>query len=196
TEAHGIKGGAVVNLAHAEEAVRRAVELAEHDAGVQLRSVILAVSSGRPSSDFYAASVKVAGVSVTEGDIGRVLSAGSHHSTRPGRAVLHSMPIGYSLDGVRGVGEPRGMLGRQFGVDMHVVTADVAAARNLMLVAERCHLEVETMVAAPYVAGLAVMSDDEADLGAAVIDLGAGTTTLAVFTDGRFTFADGFALGG
>ena len=70
------------------------------------------------------------------------------------------MPIGYSFDGVRGVGEPRGMLAREFGVDMHVVTADVATARNLMLVVERCHLEVETMVAAPYVAGLAAIADD------------------------------------
>ena len=65
---------------------------------------------------------------------------------------------------------------------MHVVTADVAAARNLMLAVERCHLTVETMVAAPYVAGLAVLADDEADLGAALIDMGAGTTTMAVFS--------------
>jgi cell division protein FtsA len=106
------------------------------------------------------------------------------------------MPIGYALDGVHGVGEPRGMLAREFGVDMHMVTADVAAARNLMLVVERCHLEVETMVAAPYVAGLSAIADDEADIGAALIDMGAGTTTMAVFSSGRFTYADGFALGG
>ena len=74
------------------------------------------------------------------------------------------------------------MLAREFGVDMHVVTADVAAARNLMLVVERCHLEVETMVAAPYVAGLSAIADDEADIGAALIDMGAGTTTMAVFS--------------
>jgi cell division protein FtsA len=196
TEAHGIKGGAVVNLAEAEAAVRHAVDLAERDAAVQLHSVVLSVSSGRLSGDLYAASVNVAGSGVTEGDIGRALSAGSQHSVRPGRAVLHSIPIGYALDGVRGVGEPRGMLARQFGVDMHVVTADVAAVRNLMLVVERCHLEVETMVAAPYVAGLSVIADDEADLGAALVDLGAGTTTMAVFSGGRFTYADGFALGG
>ena len=106
------------------------------------------------------------------------------------------MPIGYALDGVHGVGEPRGMLAREFGVDMHVVTADVAAARNLMLVVERCHLEVETMVASPYVAGLSTIADDEADIGAAADRLGAGTTTMAVFSSGRFTYADGFALGG
>jgi cell division protein FtsA len=88
------------------------------------------------------------------------------------------------------------MLAKEFGVDMHVVTADVAAARNLMLVVERCHLAVETMVAAPYVAGLSVLADDEADLGAALVDMGAGTTTTAVFSSGRFIHADGFALGG
>src|SRR5258708_34818194 len=88
------------------------------------------------------------------------------------------------------------MLAREFGVDMHMVTADVAAARNLMLVVERCHLEVETMVAAPYVAGLSAISDDEADIGAALIDMGAGTTSMAVFLARRVTLADRFARGG
>ena len=115
---------------------------------------------------------------------------------RDGRAVLHSLPVGYSIDGANGIRDPRGMLGARFGVDMHVVTADIAAARNLMLAVERCHLVVEAMVASPYVAGLAVLADDEADLGAAVIDMGAGTTTMAVFLGGRFVHADGFALGG
>jgi cell division protein FtsA len=196
TESRGMKAGAVINLAEVEQAVRHAVELAERDASVQLESVVLSLSSGRPSSECYAVNVNVAGSGVTDGDIARALAAGCNHSVRPGRIVLHSMPIGYALDGVHGVGEPRGMLAREFGVDMHMVTADVAAARNLMLVVERCHLEVETMVAAPYVAGLSAISDDEADIGAALIDMGAGTTTMAVFSSGRFTYADGFALGG
>jgi cell division protein FtsA len=88
------------------------------------------------------------------------------------------------------------MLGARFGVDVHVATTDVTAARNLMLAVERCHLDVEAMAAAPYVAGLAVLADDEADLGAAVVDLGAGTTTLAAFQAGRLVHIDGFALGG
>jgi cell division protein FtsA len=196
TEARGMKAGAVINLAEVEQAVRHAVDLAERDASVQLESVVLSVSSGRPSSESYAVNVNVAGPGVTDGDVARALAAGCNHSVRTGRVMLHSMPIGYALDGVRGAGEPRGMLAREFGVDMHVVTADVAAARNLMLVVERCHLEVEAMVAAPYVAGLSVLADDEADLGAALIDLGAGTTTMAVFSSGRFTYAAGFALGG
>ena len=88
------------------------------------------------------------------------------------------------------------MLGSRFGVDMHVATAEVAAARNLMLAVERCHLDVEAMVASPYVAGLAVLADDEADLGSAVVDMGAGTTTMASFAGGRLVHLEGFALGG
>ena len=163
---------------------------------MQLESVVVSVSAGRLASEFYAVNVNVAGSIVSDGDIARVLAAGCHHSVQAGRVVLHSLPIGYALDGVRGIGEPRGMLAREFGVDMHVVTADVAAARNLMLAVERCHLNVEAMVAAPYVAGLSVIADDEADLGAALVDMGAGTTTTAVFSGGRFIHADGFALGG
>ncbi len=196
TEARGMKGGAVVNLADAEEAVRVAVERAERDAGVQLESVIVSVSSGRLGSELYNATVNVAGSAIADGDIARVLEAGSRHSVRHDRMVLHSLPIGYSLDDVRGIGEPRGMLASRFGVDMHMVTADVAAARNIMLTIERCHLSVETMVAAPYIAGLSILADDEAELGAAVIDMGAGTTTTAVFSSGRFIHADSFALGG
>ena len=85
------------------------------------------MSAGRPSSELYAATVHVAGTAVADGDIERVLGAGSRHSVRDGRAVLHSMPIGYALDEARGIRDPRGMLGKRLGVDMHVVTIDVPA---------------------------------------------------------------------
>ena len=87
--------------------------------------------------------------------------------------------VGYALDGAKGIRDPRGMVARQFGVDMNVVTADATVAKNLMLVVERCHLNVEAMSASPYVAGLSVLTDDEADLGAAVVEMGAGSTTIA-----------------
>jgi len=195
-EARGMKSGHVADLAAAEQAIRRAVDLAERSASVQLESVAVSVSAGRLSSESFNASIDIAGGKVGDADIARVLAAGSHHSTRDGRVVLHSLPIGFSLDAAHGVREPRGMLARHFGVDMHVVTADAATPRNLMLAVEQCHLAVEAMEAAPYVAGLAALADDEDDLGAAVVDMGAGTTTMAVFSAGRFVHADGFALGG
>ncbi|HET9904021.1 MAG TPA: cell division protein FtsA [Xanthobacteraceae bacterium] len=196
TRAAGIKNGTVADMAEAERAVRNAVAAAERMAGVELDSVVVSVSAGRLSSELFAATVHASGPTVSDSDIERVLAAGSRHSLREHRAVLHSMPIGYALDDTRGVRDPRGMLGRRLGVDMHVVTVDTAVVRNLMLCIERCHLSVEAMVATPYVAGLSVLTDDESDLGSAVVDMGAGTTTIAVFSGGHFVHCDGFALGG
>jgi cell division protein FtsA len=196
TLARGMKAGTVIDLAEAEAAVRQCADLAERTARMQLESVVVAVSSGRPASELISASIELAGSAIGERDIARVLAAGSRHSARPGRAVLHSLPIGYVLDHSGGIRDPRGMLARRFGIDMHVVTADISAARNLMLAIERCHLNVEAMVTSPYVAALSALADDEADLGAALIDIGAGTTTIAVFSGSRFVHADGFALGG
>src|ERR1700689_5064780 len=196
TAARGMKAGGVVNLAQVEEGIRQAVDAAERMAAVEIESVILPISSGRLSGELFGADVDIVGSGVSEGDIARVLAAGGRHSQRDGRAVLHSLPVGYSIDGTDGIRDPRGMLGGRFGVDMHVATTDIAAARNLMLAVERCHLDVEAMVASPYVAGLSVLADDEADLGAAVVDMGAGTTTMAAFLGGRLVHVEGFALGG
>jgi cell division protein FtsA len=195
TESLGMKAGHVVDLVEAEEAVRHAVDLAERSAKCQVESVVVSMSAGRLASELLSAAIRISGA-VSDRDIARVLAAGSRQSARDGRVVMHSIPIGFSLDDAHGVRDPRGMLAMTFGVDMHVVTADAAPARNLMLAVESCHLVVEAMVAGPYVASLATLADDEADLGAAVIDMGAGTTTVAVFADGRFIHAGGFAVGG
>jgi cell division protein FtsA len=196
TVARGMKAGSVIDLAEAEAAIRQCADVAERTARMQLDSVIVSVSAGRPASEHISASIDVTGPSIGERDIARVLTAGSRHSVRAGRAVLHSLPLGYVVDDAAGVLDPRGMLARRFGIDMHVVTTDISVARNLMLTIERCHLDVEAMVTSPYVAGLSVLADDEADLGAAVVDMGAGTTTVAVFAGGQFVHASGFALGG
>ena len=196
TVARGMKAGAVVDLGEAEQAFRQALDLAERAAKMQLESVVVSLSGGKPASELMSATVNVAGKTVADGDITRVLGAGSAHSVRPGRAVLHSLPIGYSLDEASGIRDPRGMLGRRFGIDMHVMTVDIAVVRNLLLAIERCHLEVGALSASPYAAGLSVLADDEADLGAALVDMGAGTTTIAVFSGGRFVHGDGFAVGG
>jgi cell division protein FtsA len=193
--ANGIKGGAVVDLARAEESVRQAVSLAEHSAGVEIASVVLSVSGGRLGGESFSASVDTGGASVEQPDISRVLDAASLHSIRDGRAVLHSLPVNFALDDNRGIRDPRGMIGKTLGVDLHVVTADMPALRNLILCVERCHLSVEGVIAAPYAAGLAVLSDDETELGATVIDFGAGTTTLASFVGGHCVHVDGIALG-
>lgn len=195
TRSRGIKSGVVVDLEEAERAIRLAVDAAERMAEVTVGSLIVNLSCGRLRSETFSASVNV-GRAVAEADIQRVLAAGGAQSLSSGRMVLHSVPIGYSLDTNRGLRDPIGMLGDQLGVDMHVVTADEAPLSNLELAINRCHLEVETVVATPYASGLAVLVDDEAELGVACVDMGGGTTTLSIFHQGEFAHADAVAVGG
>lgn len=195
-QSRGVKAGSVVDLAECEKAVRHAVALAERMAKVRVESVLLSVSGGRLHGQLVEAAADIRGGSVTSDDISRVTSAGMRHAAGAGRTVLHALPVGYALDGVKGIRDPKGMVARQFGVDMNVVTSDATVAKNLMLVVERCHLNVEAMASSPYVAGLSVLTDDEADLGAAVVEMGAGSTTIATYSGGRLVHASGFALGG
>lgn len=194
--ARGIKAGAVIDMEKAEEAIRLAVDAAERSAKLEIASVVVAVSGGRLGSDSYSASTRLLGPSVEDGDIGRALDAASLHSVRDGRGVLHSLPVGYGIDGMTGVRDPHGMLGEVLSVDLHVITADLPMLKNLVLCIERCHLTVEGLIAAPYAAGLSVLGADEAEVGATVIDLGNGTTTAAVFASGACIHVDGIALGG
>jgi cell division protein FtsA len=192
----GIRSGVVANLDLAEEAVRLTVDAAERMAGVTVESLIVTLSAGRLGSETCAASVDLPGKPIVDADIGSVLAAGRRYSVKAGRSVVHAMPIGYRLDGEGGVADPRGMVGKRLGVDMHVVTADTPPLRNIELCLNRCHLSIAGMVASPYASGLSVLVDDEAELGCAVIDFGGGTTTIAVFNRGEFVHADAVAVGG
>ncbi|MYZ46946.1 cell division protein FtsA [Propylenella binzhouense] len=196
TRSRGVKSGFVVDLDEAEVAMRLAVDQAERMAEMTVGSVIVNLSCGRLRSEVFSAGVAVRGPTVTNGDVQRVLAAGGAHSVREGRMVVHSVPIGYALEGQHGIADPCGMVGEALGIDMHVVTADESPLRNLELAINRCHLEVETVVATPYASGLSTLVEDEAELGVACIDLGGGTTTLSVFCSGQFVHADAVPIGG
>ena len=192
----GLKGGAVVDLEAAETAIRQAIHAAERMARVQVKSVIVNLTGGRLGSHHFEANVPVRAGMVCASDIGRVLEVASGHTLRPGRAVMHALPTGFSIDGQRNIVEPAGMIGDKLGVDLHVVTGDAAASRNLMLAVERSHLDIEAVIATPYASGLSALADDEAEMGVVVIDLGGGTTSSGVFSGGHLVHADALAVGG
>ncbi|MGL5362950.1 MAG: cell division protein FtsA, partial [Bosea sp. (in: a-proteobacteria)] len=169
---------------------------AERMAKVEVQSCIVNLTGGRLGSQHFAASVDLRAGSVGDADVKRALAAAATHSIRPGRAVLHALPTGYALDGQGGVLDPRGLMGRALSVDMHVVSAEAAAARNLMLAVERCHLEIEAVVSTPYAAGLSALVDDEAEMGVVVMDLGGGTTSFGVFNNHHLMHIDAIAVGG
>lgn len=192
----GVKSGRVVDLDRAESVIRMAVDAAERMANVTVDSLLVNLNAGRLKSETFNATINLGGHEVVEADIKRVLNAGAKQAIKAEREVIHSMPVGFSLDQERGVQEPRGMVGDTLGVDMHVLTGDAMPVRNLELAINRAHLSVERMVAAPYASGLAALIDDELELGATCIDMGGGTTNLSVFSEGRLIHADSVPLGG
>jgi cell division protein FtsA len=192
----GLKGGAIVDLDSAERCIRQAVDAAERMAKVEVQSVIVNLTGGRLGSQHFNASVELRGGAVCDADVKRVLAAAATHSIRPGRAVLHALPTGYALDSQPGVLDPRGLIGRSLSVDMHIVASEAAAARNLMLAVERCHLEIEAVIATPYAAGLSALVDDETEMGAVLVDMGGGTTSMGVFANSHLMHTDAVAVGG
>jgi cell division protein FtsA len=195
-KSRGVKNGVIADLDAAESVVRLAVDAAERMAGLTIDSLIVNVSAGRLQSDIYTATIDLGGQEVETNDLRKVLSAAGQQSLRQDRAILHSLPTGFSLDGERGIRDPLSMFGDVLGVDMHVLTAERTALKNLELCINRAHLSVEGIVATPYASGLSALVDDEVELGCACIDMGGGTTTISVFAEGKLVHADAVSLGG
>ncbi|WP_156385673.1 cell division protein FtsA [Devosia sp. Root685] len=192
----GVKSGVVTDIEKAEQAIRNVVGMAERAAGLTLESVLVNVTAGRLGSETFSAAVSLDGQEVEKTDIVRVLKAVNSRSVRPERSIIHALPIGYALDGQKGIRDPKGMVGEKLGVDVAVISAETLAMRNLELVLHRCHLQIEALVATPYASGLASLVDDEAQLGVACLDFGGATTTVSVFNDGHLVYADAIAIGG
>lgn len=194
--ARGMKSGVLIDLDAAEGAVREVVSQAEKMAGQRVENVVVAVSCGRLKSMNYTTSVELAGATVRSSHIEEVLIAGRDHAAKDGRAVLHLMPLGYTLDDASGVVDPTNLVGELLELDLHAVTADVAPLKNIALLLDRCHLRAARVMASSYASALAVADRSEIELGTTVIDIGGGTTKLALFANGYFVHSDAIAVGG
>jgi cell division protein FtsA len=192
----GVKNGTIVDMDEAEMAILTAVHAAEKMSAETIEEVVVNLSGGYPASQTVGVEVAIAGHEVGDADLRRVLEHGRAIDVGPDRQVVHSIPVGYTIDGNRGIRDPRGMYGDRLGVTMHIVTAAAGAARNIATCVNRCHLEVSALVVSPYASGLATLVEDEKDLGVTVIDMGGGTTGIAVFFDGQVVFTDTIAIGG
>lgn len=192
----GLKCGAIVDMEAAETAILTAVTAAEEMAGDRLRSVFVNLSGARLASSRHEIEVSVAGHEVGEADIRRINSHRFIDAEKDDRELIHCFPTGFSIDGNRGIRDPRGMYGDSLGAEMHLVTAASGPLKNLRTCIARCHLDIDEIVVSPYAAGLACLVEDEMDLGVTVVDMGGGTTTLSVFYDGEMIHADSIPVGG
>jgi cell division protein FtsA len=192
----GVRNGSIIDLEAAGLSVLNAVHAAEEMAGETIGRVVANLSGGFSASRIIRAEISVTGREIGDADMQRALEHGYLLRDPGDRQVIHSVPVGFSVDDSRGIRDPRGMLGERLGVNMHVVTAAAAAVRNHTAAIGRSHLEVEALVVSPYASGLSCLVEDEIGLGVTVIDMGGGTTTIGVFFDGNLIFADYVPVGG
>ena len=194
-ESRGVKRGYVADMAATEVAVREAVEQAERIAGLNIENVWVGFSAGGLVSDVAEVEFELGGHRVEQSDIDALLAAGRGSIDPQGRMVLHAQPALYTLDGLTGVKTPLGLHADRLGVHIHVVAADGSPVRNLDLCVRSAHLEVKSIIAAPVATGLACLSDEEREMGVALVELGAGITNVSLFAGGMLVGLTSLAMG-
>ena len=192
----GLRAGRVVDMDAAAAAIGHAVNTAEKAAGERIRNVVISLTGAQPASQVLGIEVAIAGHEVREADLRQAMRVHRFASLPSESDVVHAIPVGFAIDGSAGIRDPLGMVGDKLGIDLHLVTAHSGHMRNLAGCVGRCHLEVETFVVGPYASGLACLVPDELDLGCIVIDMGGGTTSISVFSEGEMVFADCIPVGG
>jgi cell division protein FtsA len=180
-ESRGVKRGYIADMGVTEVAVREAVEQAERIAGINIENVWAGFSAGGLISDEAFIEVELNGHRIEQADIDALLQEGRTAIDPQGRMVLHAQPALYTLDGLTGVKKPLGLHADRLGVHIHVIAADGSPVRNLDLCVRSAHLEVKSIIASPIATGLACLSEEERDLGVALIEIGAGITNVSLF---------------
>lgn len=199
--AKGVKSGTIVDMDEAVDAVRHAVHAAErmareHLNGQPISEVVVNVPGVHAQSSRLSVDIDIDGHEITDFDVRRALAQARNVEVAGENELIHALPAGFSIDGHRGIMEPRGMYGQTLSVQLHAVTAATGAVRNLSTCLQRAHLEIEGLCVSPYAAALACLVEDEMDLGCTLIDMGAGTTSVAVFIEGQMVFCDAVPVGG
>ncbi|MDD3528873.1 MAG: cell division protein FtsA [Gallionellaceae bacterium] len=180
----GLRKGVVVNIEATMSAIQRAIEDAELMANCKIGQVYTGIAGSHIRSLNSHGMVPIRDREVTQNDIDRVVETARAVNISTDQQILHVLPQEYIIDGQEGVREPLGMSGVRLEVKVHIVTGAVSAAQNIVKCVRRCGLEVRDLILQPLASSLAVLNEDEKDLGVALVDIGGGTTDLAVFTRG------------
>ncbi len=196
TRSRGVRFGEIAVMNETERAIRTAVQAAQKMANVRVDHVIACLSGGEPRSYGLAGEWDLQNSVVTEQDVAQVLAACDVPDIGAGREVLHAQPVNFALDHRTGLGDPRGQIGNRLAVDMHMLSVDSAAVQNLLYCVKRCDLELAGIASSAYVSGISSLVEDEQELGAACIDMGAGATGLSIFIKKHMIYADSVRMGG
>jgi len=180
----GLKKGVVVNIESTVQSIQRAIEEAELMAGCEIHSVFAGIAGNHIRSLNSHGIVAIRDREVVQADIERVLDAGQAVAIPADQKVLHILPQEYVIDTQEGVREPLGMSGVRLEAKVHLVTCALNAVQNIEKCIRRCGLEVEDVILEQLASSYAVLTEDEKELGVCMVDIGGGTTDIAIFTEG------------
>jgi len=182
--ARGLRKGVVANIESTVQSIQRAVEEAELMAGCQIYSVFAGIAGAHINSFNSHGVVAIKDDEVTPSDIERVIEAAKAMAIPNDQRILHVMPQDFVIDGQDGIREPVGMCGVRMEAKVHMITGAVSAAQNIVKCIRRCGLEVDDIILEQIASSESVLTEDERELGVCMIDIGGGTTDIAIFTEG------------
>jgi len=192
----GLKKGVVVNIESTVKSIRQAVEQAEDEAGCELHSVYTGIAGNHIKGFNSPGILAINGREIKEADVEDVIVAAKTVKISENQQIIHVLPQEYMVDDHTGIQNPLGMTGVRLVTNVHIVTADMGAVHNLYTCCKKAELEVVDMVLESIASAYAVLSADEMELGVALLDIGGGTTDLAVFCDGTIRHTCEIGLGG
>ena len=198
TESKGLRKGVVVNLEATTSAIKKAQEEAELMAGVEIDSAFVGISGAHIKSFNSRGVIAVSGKNreITREDIRRVIDQSKAVSIPPDRDVIHVIPQEFVVDEQDGIKAPLGMSGIKLEVNVHIVTSAITSVQNLRTCVERAEIEIEQIVLNQIATASAVLTHDEKELGVGLIDIGAGTTEVAIFERGSLWYTSIIPIGG
>ncbi len=196
TPSKGLKKGVVINIDEAVSSIKRAVAYAERMSGIKIDSVYTGIAGGHIRSYNSSGVVAIKNLEVAESDIRRVVDAAKAVAIPPDREIIHIIPQEFIVDDQSGIKDPRGMSGTRLEVRVHIVTGAVTNVQNIVKCCQKSGLTVNNIVLQPIASSQAAITRDEKDLGVCLVDVGGGTTDVAVFISNAIKHTSVITIGG
>jgi len=192
----GLRKGVVVNIEATVESIKNAVKKAESSVGVEINAVYAGISGGHIKGFNSHGATGVRSKEVTDIDVERVIDSAKAVYVPLDREVLHVIPTGYAIDGQNGINDPVGMIGERLEAKVYILTGAITSVQNLLKCCEQTGIEVIDIVFEPLASAEAILTEDEKELGVAIIDIGGGTTDIVLYKDGWLRHSSVLAVGG
>lgn len=198
TESFGVKRGVVANIENTVQSIRQAIEKAQQESNVDIKNVCVGIAGQHiRSMQHHGSTIRSNSEEpITEEELAKLTESMYKLAMQPGEQIIEVFPQEYTIDGEPGVRHPKGMLGNKIEANFHIITAQILAAKNIFKCVKEAGLDISQLILQPVASGLAVLSEEEKEAGVALVDIGGGTTDLAIFHDGIIRYTTVIPLGG